>query len=224
MRTWETLGLCVALGSAAGVAHSPAAADGTEAPPTGPAQTAEKSSSGFAIGAAPGLGLYKGKYGLWLELFLAHDFKLSETFAVRVEVGPLLSAYSDSDTYQVLGTDGVDFTDEVRGFGGLARSLLDYGFSPRWSLRAGILAGVSHISMKSTLCGSSSLTNPFYGVSLGPAARFGPAWEVAVLGDFATYPLLRCAKSQPAPTVHQRDELTFDDPTIVLSGRLAYRW
>jgi hypothetical protein len=186
----------------------------------------EGAHSLVVVGAAPGFGSYKGKFGPWFELFVGHDFRLTETLAIRAELSGLFASYSDSDSYQVVGADDIEFTDKVQTFGGIARGLLDVGLSPRWSLRGGPLVGFAHASLDSTLCGSASLNSTFIGLSAGSALRLGAErqFEFGVLADFIGFPLLRCAKTQPLPSVHRRDEFGFDDPTIAVTARFGYHW
>lgn len=186
----------------------------------------ENVESVLVTGVAPGLASYKGRLGPWLELFAGHDFRLGDRAGLRTELGGAFIQYSEDDTYQVVGGADIDFSDEVEGIGVFARGLLDVGVSSRTSLRGGVLAGFAHLSLDSSLCGSASLDGAFLGLSAGTAVRLGAArrLELGALVDFVGFPLLRCATSQPAPSVHERNELGFDDPTLGATLRLGYHW
>jgi hypothetical protein len=186
----------------------------------------EGAESGLVIGVAPGLASYKGRFGPWLELFAGHDFRFGDGLGLRTELGGAFVQYGEEDSYQVVGGEDIDFSDEVEGIGVFARGLADVGVSSRASLQGGLLVGFAHVSMDSSLCGSASLDSAFVGLSAGTAFRFGAARrvELGALVDFVGFPLLRCAKSQPAPSVNERDELGFDDPTLGATLRLGYHW
>lgn len=179
-------------------------------------------------GAAAGVGSYKGDMGPWLELFVGHDFRLGPGFALRLEGSFLYTSYShDSSFQQIDGTEVLDVesTDDVWGIGGHVRGLLAYELSRHWALRAGVLLGLAHESMTSSHCPADSLTAPFHGLSAGGSVRLGATrrLELGLLADFVAYPLIYCAGREP-PETHERDELSFDDPTLAATGRFAVHW
>lgn len=79
--------------------------------------------------------------------------------------------------------------------------------------------------MASTHCPADTLSAPFHGLSAGAAVRLGATrrLELGLLADFVAYPLIYCAGTQ-VPEVHQRDELSYDDPTLAATGRFAVHW
>jgi hypothetical protein len=79
--------------------------------------------------------------------------------------------------------------------------------------------------MASSHCGDDTLSNLYYGLSAGFAARFGAAerFELGLLADFVAFPIIYCAGTEPAE-VHRRDELSFDDPTLATTLRFAVHW
>jgi hypothetical protein len=198
------------------VSHSAAADDA-------PVDPARKQ---FALGAAVGLGQFKSGSGIWTEIFFGHDVELSRSLELRAELAPLFFSYSNDETLNnVPGQPEFANTDDIRGFGALLRGALGYELLSRLLLRGGLVGGYARVEMDSTYCGTASLGNPFYGFSLEVAGRLGRErnLEAGIMLEMATLPLLRCADSAP-PSTHRRDELAFDDPSLIGSAGVAYRF
>jgi hypothetical protein len=122
-----------------------------------------------------------------------------------------------------------DNEDALLAYGGILRVGLALELGGAWRARVGPLVGFAHVEMESTQCGLASFDRGFWGLSLGPSYRLG-SFELAATGELMTFPFMRCTNSPlppaegPAPTVHVRDELSFDDPTIVLTLGMVHRW
>jgi hypothetical protein len=221
--------LVVALKVAAALPVSVALASETPATAT---ETATESSapapSVLLSGVALGFASFKGDGGPWLEVFLGHDFRLGKRFVLRLEGSFLYSSYSHDSSYQEInGTEVIDVesVDDAWTVGGHLRPLITYEFSRAWAARVGVLLGFASVSMTSDHCSDFSLSNPYHGLSAGPLLRLGAErrFELALDVDFMAYPKLYCAGTDP-PEVHKRDELSYDDPTLVFNGRFAYHF
>jgi hypothetical protein len=193
-----------------------------------PERAGAPASSVVLTGVAVGIASYKGDLGPWLELFVGRDFRLGTRVAFRLEANFLYASYAHDSSYQhVEGFEDLEIesTDDVWGIGGFARGSFSYDLSPHWALRAGVLLGFASMNMTSSHCGDASLSNPFHGLSAGAALRFGheERLELGLLADFVAYPLMYCPNAEPA-RVHKRDELSYDDPTLVATGRFAFHW
>jgi hypothetical protein len=188
-------------------------------------------SSAWVLGATAGPATFKGPWGFWGELSFGRDVPLSAALEFRGSLGFSVTSYADSDEMEFHDWSVIETTeDESLGLAGLGRGSLGYHFGKGWLGRVGVALGYAHIIFDSTQCGSHTMGNVFWGLSAGPAYRFGGV-ELGLSAEFFAYPLVRCTNSgpesepsdEPAPYVHERRELNPDDPTLVLALALSYR-
>ena len=205
--------------------------DGAEASSDFSSADPAESKPAFLAGANLGLGLFKGVPGPWGELGIGGDLTLNDSLELRATLGGFISrhAESESEEYHQPGIDE-DNRDELWAYGAILRATLALELGDAWRARAGPVLGYAHVSMESTQCGSASLDNPFWGFALGPSYRLGSV-EFSATGELLTFPFMRCTNAPPnadagerAPTVHVRDELSFDDPTMLLTLAIVHRW
>ena len=177
-----------------------------------------------------GVGLFKGPAGPWGELGLGGDLALTSALELRGTLSGFISRHTDKDSAEFHDWAVIEDNEDVLlAYGGILRVGLALELGGAWRARAGPLVGFAHVAMESTQCGLASLDRAFWGLTMGPSYRLG-SFELSATGELMTFPFMRCTNSPPppaegpAPTVHVRDELSFDDPTIVLALGVIHRW
>jgi len=196
------------------------------------ATRAETSVPAWVVGGTLALGTFKGPFGPWAEISAGRDIPLSNALELRGTLGGFVTSHTRTDDGDFHESGVVEETeDKILGYGGLLRLSLGVELGGSFFARFGPLVGYAHVSMDSTQCGRVSSGNPFWGLSLGPSYRAG-SLEFSAAAELVTFPFIACTNSgtnpdnadAPWPAPHFRDELSFDDPTLLLGLTMTYRF
>lgn len=210
----------------------PSALFAQEAPPTAAHEAPQLAA--VAVGIHGGYGFYQSAHGGWTDVFIAREFEIAGPWSVQGELGALLVWSSQADTGAFHNSSvEEDNKDRNLGYGVLGRALLTWRPSRPFVLRAGVVLGYALMNFESSICGTDSTGGPSYGLSLGPAFRLGRSQriEIGAAVEMLTLPFLRCGNAginpstgePPWPIVVEPEEF-FDDPGIVVAGRITHRW
>jgi hypothetical protein len=180
------------------------------------AALAEPDGARFGVGAGAGASFYLFEdVGPWLELSGVARLPLGASWYLNpgITLAYTRNQHRKSLDFNGDGSDDAN-TDELQAFGLWPRAMLGLRLSARWSLEAGGFFGLSHTTLSSTQCGSSSATDFAMGASLGPALRLGQReqWSLALQADAYWVPFEKCTNGggpDPfvfAPFVHRQDD------------------